>query len=69
MYRVKIKHNDKWVVIDKFHDGDRTGALAAYNGAPVPKMLIGSQGIIHKQYTDNGFIYTGGLGAAQATQP
>lgn len=60
MYRIKIKRNDKWVVIDKFLDTDYRSAVDAYNGCPTPKMLVGSLGIIHKQYTDNGFQYTGG---------
>lgn len=59
MLRIKVKHNGKWTVIDKFADEDKWAALDAYNGAPVPKMFISDQGILHKQYSDNGFIYVG----------
>lgn len=57
MFRIRIRHEGTWVTIDKFHDEDKWNALAAYNNAPVPKMLISSKGIVHKQYSDNGFIY------------
>ena len=59
MLRIKVRVNGKWTVVDKFDDDDKWNALDAYNGAPVPKMLISSKGIVHKQYTDNGFIYVG----------
>lgn len=57
MYRIKVRVNDKWTVIDKFMDTDFQDAIVAYNGCPTPKMLIGSLGVIHKQYTDNGYVF------------
>lgn len=60
MLKIKIKHGNKWVTIDKFHDEDKWLALDCYNGAPTPKMLTFDGKIIHKQYSDNGFIYVGG---------
>lgn len=59
MFSIKIKHEGKWTVVDKFHDEDKWSALDAYNGAPVPKMLTIDGKIIHRQYSDNGFLYVG----------
>jgi len=59
MLRIKVRVNGKWTVVDKFEDEDKWNALDAYNGAPTPKMLISNAGVVHKQYTDNGFIYVG----------
>jgi hypothetical protein len=56
MYRIKQKI-DKWIVIATTPDWSE--ALDIYNSAPVPKMLVDSSGVKHKQFTDNGFIYTG----------
>ena len=57
MLRIKIKHAGKWITADKFDNEDKWNALDAYNGAPTPKMLIADGRVIHKQYSDNGFIY------------
>lgn len=59
MFRIKIKHNGKWITADKFDESDKWNALDSYNGAPTPKMLMMGGRIIHKQYSDNGFIYIG----------
>jgi hypothetical protein len=59
MLRIKVRVNGKWTVVDKFEDEDKWKALDAYNGAPTPKMLISNNGVVHKQYTDNAFIYVG----------
>lgn len=56
MYRIKQKI-DKWIVTATTPDWSE--ALDIYNSVETPKMLVGSLGVIHKQYTDNGFIYTG----------
>lgn len=57
MLRIKVRVNGKWTIIDKYMDDDKWLALDAYNGAPTPKMLISDKGIVHKQFSDNGFIY------------
>jgi hypothetical protein len=56
MYRIKHKY-DKWVIVAATLDWQE--ALDIYNSTEVPKMLVDSSGVKHKQYTDNGFVYTG----------
>lgn len=58
MYRIRIRDIERrWYTQDTFLD--REEAIEEYNNARTPKMLIGPKGIEHKQYTDNGFVYTG----------
>ena len=57
LFRIKIKRDGKWVTIEKTFD--QWEALDSYNGTPTPKMLTCKKGIIHKQYSDNGFVYIG----------
>lgn len=61
MYRIRVRGVDgKWYthyVTYAYRD-----AIVEYNRAPVPKMFIDGasdkkKGILHKQYTDNGFVY------------
>jgi hypothetical protein len=57
LFRIKIKRDGKWTTIEK--TWNKWEALDSYNGTPTPKMLTCSKGIIHKQYSDNGFIFVG----------
>jgi len=55
LFRIKVKRNGVWMTIEKTFD--KWEALDNYNTTPTPKMLTCDKGIIHKQYSDNGFIY------------
>jgi hypothetical protein len=55
--KIKVRVNGKWTMLATDLDYDE--ALELYNDSPVPRMLLGAEGIIHKQYSDNGFIYSG----------
>lgn len=58
MFRVKVREESgNWSFRIATEDADE--ALYLYNNSPVPRILIGPKGIMHKQYTDNGFVYTG----------
>lgn len=62
MLKIKVRtESGKWIQVAQFHNEDIEAALDTYNSAPTPRMLIGRK-ILHKQYTNNGFIYTGGPG-------
>lgn len=55
--RVKVCAADGWFTLSTHYNWEN--ALAAYNSAPTPKMLTTKAKIVHKQYTDNGFVYSG----------
>jgi hypothetical protein len=57
MFKIKVRVDGKWLYVAKTYDYQE--ALEVYNDSPTPRMFIGSHGIEHKQYTDNGFIYNG----------
>jgi hypothetical protein len=57
LFRIKIKREDKWVTIDKTFD--KIEAIDLYNSSPTPRMLTCDRGIIHKQYTNNKFLFLG----------
>lgn len=62
LFKIKVRREDKWTVVERTYDSGE--ALKMYNSSPVPRMLvIDGEGhhnrIIHKQYSDNGFIYVG----------
>lgn len=57
MFRIRIRENGKWTTV--FTTADKWEALDKYNDSPVPKMLVAKEGIVHKQYSENGFIYVG----------
>lgn len=59
MFKVKVRIDGKWMYVAKTYDVQ--DAIDIYNDSPTPRMLIGNR-ILHKQYTDNGFVYTGGPG-------
>ena len=52
---VKIKGATKWSYFAQTMSFAR--ALDIYNDAPTPRMLIGPKGIMHKQYSSDGFVY------------
>ena len=58
-FHIKVRNAGKWVEV--FTSPDILEALQEYNNLPVPRMLIGNNGIksgvLHKQYSDNGFVY------------
>lgn len=58
-FHIKVRENGKWHEV--FASPDILETLDTYNALPVPRMLIGNNGInsgvLHKQYSDNGFIY------------
>jgi hypothetical protein len=58
-FHIKVKSEGKWVEV--FKSVDILETLTEYNALPVPRMLIGNNGInsgvLHKQYSDNGFMY------------
>jgi hypothetical protein len=54
--RVKCKAIDGWYTAKVFYDW--TSALEYYNAAPTPRMLTTKAKIHHKQYTNNGFVYS-----------
>lgn len=62
--RVKVKGNfdpadgmtHGWYTAKVFYNWD--AALDYYNAAPTPRMLTTKARIHHKQYSDNGFIYS-----------
>lgn len=55
MYRVRIRVNGKWIT--RSTNYNYRDAVSDYNAADTPKMFIDEMGIVHKQYTDNGFQY------------
>jgi hypothetical protein len=57
MFRIKVRVNGKWTHVEQTFELDE--AIDAYNEYPVPRMLIGPDGVIHKQYSNNGFVYKG----------
>jgi hypothetical protein len=57
MYRIKVRENGKWRHVEQTFELE--DAIECYNEFPVPRMLIGPEGILHKQYSDNGFVYKG----------
>lgn len=57
MFRVKVREADKWVV--KFETEDKDEVLSFYNHAPVPRMLTLDKRVVHKQYSNNSFLYVG----------
>ena len=57
MFKIKVRVSGKWIMVERcvsFED-----AIEAYNDLPTPRMLIGPKGIVHKQYSNNGFKYVG----------
>jgi hypothetical protein len=58
-FHIKVRQNGHWVEV--FRSVDIIATLAEYNSLPVPRMLLGNNGIksgiLHKQYSDNGFNY------------
>ena len=62
LFKIKIRRENKWVIVDRTYDSGE--ALNMYNSSPVPRMLVVDgdgyhNKIVHKQYSDNGFIYVG----------
>jgi len=57
VFRIKVKRDGKWTTIEKTFD--KFAAVDIYNHSPVPRMLTCDRGIIHKQYTNNNFIFIG----------
>lgn len=55
MFRIKIRDRGKWITFAKTYD--KYEALDIYNSAPTPKMFIAKEGIVHRQYSDNGFLF------------
>lgn len=61
-FTVKIRTDDgRWRPIIRTES--IRDALDAYNDAPVPRLIVGRRpdgyaGVLHKQYTDNGFHYS-----------
>lgn len=60
MFRIKVRLDGRWVMVARGLDA--VDAIDVYNDAPTPRMLIGPKGIVHKQYSNNGFVYSGGPG-------
>jgi hypothetical protein len=59
LIRVKtIDENGNWFTVS-MHFGWEA-ACAAYNDTATPKMLTTKTKVIHKQFTDNGFIFNRG---------
>jgi hypothetical protein len=58
-FRVKIREGGKWREIARVDDF--VEACDIYNESPLPRLLLGPVpgGIMHKQYSDNGFRYYG----------
>lgn len=52
---VKIKGEKKWEFFAETMSF--ANALDIYNAAQTPRMLIGPKGIMHKQYSNDGFVY------------
>lgn len=65
VFRIKVRDElGKWHLYGEWDDEDKDAVLDAYNSAPTPRLLTGRLpsgrgGVIHKQYSDNGFIYRG----------
>lgn len=60
MYRIKVRREGKWIPVATVADFGE--ACDIYNSQPVPRILTGpggDRGILHKQYSDNGFKYNG----------
>lgn len=58
-FHIKVRQDGHWVEV--FRSVDINATLVEYNSLPVPRMLLGNNGvnsgILHKQYSDNGFNY------------
>ena len=57
LFRIKVKHDNQWTTIEKTFD--KYEAINLYNQSPTPRMLTCDRGIIHKQYTNNNFLFIG----------
>ena len=58
LIRVKtIDENGNWYTVSK-HFG-WADACAAYNAITTPKMMTTKTKVIHKQFTNNGFVWNG----------
>ena len=62
LFKIKVRRDNKWVIVERTHDSNE--ALNMYNSSPVPRMLVVDgdghhNKIVHKQYSDNGFLYVG----------
>ena len=55
-FMIKVRNSaNKWIVVD--HVDRFSDALDIYNSTATPRMLIGPKGIMHKQYSNDGFVY------------
>lgn len=57
MFSVKIKREGKWV--KEFETDSKDEVLAFYNHAATPRMLLLDKRVVHKQYSNNSFLYVG----------
>lgn len=55
VFIIKIKGAKKWEYLAETMSFAK--ALDMYNEAQTPRMLIGPKGIMHKQYSNDGFVY------------
>ena len=49
--------NGNWYTVSKHYSFEN--ACASYNDTATPKMLTTKTKVIHKQFTNNGFVYNG----------